>query len=114
MDVLHRFPEIRGVAGEVARLSFSLGQFADAADAVSYAVSQNDAGYSLLRLGGDACLQIDRLDDAVSYYTQALEAEPDSISAASALAHALTASGNYREALAHLKRTAAAEAKPEA
>ncbi len=114
MDVLHRFPEIRGVSGEVARLAFSLGQFADAADAVSYAVSQNDAGYALLRLGGDACLQIDRFDEAVSYYTQALEAEPDSISAASALAHALTASGNYREALTYLKRTAVSGACPEA
>ena len=114
MDVLHRYPEIRGVAGEVARLAFSLGRFADAADAVSYAVSQNDAGYSLLRLGGDACLQVDRIEDAVSYYTQALEAEPDSLSAASALAHALTASGNYREALTYLKRTAVSGAKPEA
>lgn len=114
MDVISKHPEIRGVSGEVARLAFSLGRFADAADAVSYAVSQNDAGYALLKLGGDACMSIDRMDDAVAYYTQALELEPDSIAAAASLAHAEISLGEYQKALQSLKRVCAAEAKPAA
>jgi len=113
MDVINANPEIRGVSGEVARLAFSLGRFADAADAVSYAVSQNDAGYALLRLGGDACMRVDRIDEAVSYYTQALELEPESIPAAASLAHAELFLGEYQKALANLKRVCSADAKPE-
>lgn len=106
MDILEKNPEILGVAGEVARLAFSLGRFSDAADAVSFAVSKNDAGFSLLRLGGDACLYSDRIDEAVSYYTMALEAEPENVSASAALAHVQILRGEYREALPLLKRAA--------
>ncbi|HJJ64785.1 MAG TPA: tetratricopeptide repeat protein [Methanocorpusculum sp.] len=113
MDILEKNPEILGVAGEVARLAFSLGRFSDAADAVSFAVSKNDAGFSLLRLGGDACLYSDRIDEAVSYYTMALEAEPENVSASAALAHVQILRGEYREALPLLKRAASASAKPE-
>jgi len=113
MDVLEKNPEILGVAGEVARLAFSLGRFSDAADAVAFAVSKNDAGFSLLCLGGDACLNSDRIDEAVSYYTMALEIEPENISASASLAHVQILRGEYREALPLLKRAASASAKPE-
>ncbi len=114
MDVLNSRPDILGVAGEVARLAYAAHRFTDAADAAAYAVSQNTADFHLLCLGGDACMACDRVDEAISYYTQAAEMKPDNIAVVSSLANAHLARGEYREALTRLKVVTSAGENPKA
>lgn len=102
MSVLQNFPETKGAAGEVARLCAVLGRHEDTADAVSYAVSHGESSFDLLKLGADAALALDRIDDAVAGYTDALNLIPGDVQVSAKLGHALVLKGESKSALTYL------------
>lgn len=97
LKVLNTYPEIPGVAVQVAKLCADLGRYDDAADAVALAVSSGNASFDLIVLGGDVCFAIGKTDDALNYYTQARELAPENIHVLTALAHTYLQHGSYKE-----------------
>ncbi|HJJ54653.1 MAG TPA: tetratricopeptide repeat protein, partial [Methanocorpusculum sp.] len=99
-SIIQTYPDLRGPAGELALISAALGRHKETEAAVSITAALGDADYTIYKLGGDACMQLLRYDDAITYYTEALAIKPGDVPVTSSLGRAYAAKGDYEQGLA--------------